>query len=609
MATYTHYGDRGRADRSPGANDTALLLAGAAGLAGAVGLVLAAGLLDGLLFAGHTPTLQHRSIAAVVFAVFEHPGRPYRAFASTPSGVVTSPWAYWSILILMLAAVVGVAVAVSSRLGGWGAKTHGGFASAAAVRRAASARATARKRNQTRPDLANQRRVPAREFGFPLGRAVTSGGVALRGSWETSVIALGPPGCGKTFRLLVPIIRDHPGPAVVTSTKVDIFESTAVARAAVGPVAVLDPEGMAPAGIPVRWSVVRGCEDTHTAERRAAALIAGAPGGASVDTGNSAFFKTSALSVLKTFLHAAALDNKTIVDVLRWCRGDYAEAEAILQDRADALVDPAGQLQQHTVGAEETTSGVMRYVENTLACFSHRSVIELCTPTVAEEFDMVAFLAAKGTVYLLGKGDKLSSASALTTAFAEELLYVAGNVAAPARPGRRLAPPLLACLDEAPSVAPIPSLPLQLADARGRGIAVILSAQSPSQLRSKWSENETETMFNAATAKIVFGGLSVDRDLEWLSRLSGRRFVLDHTRQARQPFRSDYSSRWDEVAVLRADEIRTLAPGHALVLLSAAAPVVADVPLVFDTRAGKRVAQDMHATAAANDLARAAAAV
>ena len=42
---------------------------------------------------------------------------------------------------------------------------------------------------------------------------------------------------------------------------------------------VLDPEGMAPAGGQVRWSVVRGCEDTRTAERRAAALIAGAPGG------------------------------------------------------------------------------------------------------------------------------------------------------------------------------------------------------------------------------------------------------------------------------------------------------------------------------------------
>ena len=237
--------------------------------------------------------------------------------------------------------------------------------------------------------------------------------------------------------------------------------------------------------------------------------------------------------MLKTFLHAAALGGKTVVDVQRWCRGDYSGAEAILTGQADPLVDPAGQLTQHTVGAEETTSGVMRYVENTLACFSHRSVIDLCTPSPDDEFDMRAFVEAKGTVYLLGKGERLSSASALTTAFAEELMFVAGDVMAPARPGRRLTPPLLACLDEAPSVAPIPSLALHLADARGRGIVIVVSAQSPSQLRTEWSAAEAETMFNASTVKIIFGGLSVDSDLDWLSKLTGRRYVLSHTRQTR----------------------------------------------------------------------------
>ena len=416
---------------------------------------------------------------------------------------------------------------------------------------------------------------------------------------------MGPPGSGKTFRLLVPILKDHPGPAIVTSTKVDIFEATAVARADVGPVAVLDPEGMAPAGAPVRWSVVRGCEDTRTAERRAAALIAGAPGGTTLDTGNSAFFKASALSVLKTFLHAAALGGKTIVDVQRWCRGDYSGAEAILTGQADPLVDPAGQLTQHTIGAEETTSGVMRYVENTLACFSHRSVIDLCTPSPDDEFDMRAFVEAKGTVYLLGKGERLSSASALTTAFAEELLFVAGDVMAPARPGRRLTPPLLACLDEAPSVAPIPSLPLHLADARGRGIVIIVSAQSPSQLRTEWSAAEAETMFNASTVKVIFGGLSVDSDLDWLSKLTGRRYVLSHTRQTRPDWRTDYSSHWEEVPVLRADEIRTLNPGHALLMFSATAPIITDLPLIFDTRGGRQLLADMRTMAARNDRARA----
>ncbi len=48
---------------------------------------------------------------------------------------------------------------------------------------------------------------------------------------------------------------------------------------------------------------------------------------------------------------------------------------------------------------------------------------------------MRAFVEAKGTVYLLGKGERLSSAAAPTTAFAEEVLFVAGDVMAPACAG------------------------------------------------------------------------------------------------------------------------------------------------------------------------------
>jgi type IV secretion system protein VirD4 len=604
MLRIHHYGDRDRAERTPGSHDAFLAGCVIAVLGAGCGLVIGAGLLDGLVFAGRVPSLRRRPLPEIVAHVFTHANHPYVAFDSGTSGRVASALAYWGIFGFLTLILAAFALWAAVRFGRWGSKTHAGFASSATVRRVASARAVAAKRAQTRADLAGQRHQAARQFGYPLGRAITSGGVAMRGSWESSLITLGPPGSGKTFRLLVPILKDHPGPAIVTSTKVDIFEATAAARTAIGPVAVLDPEAMAPAGVPVRWSVVRGCEDTRTAERRAAALIAGAPGGTTVDTGNSAFFKASALSVLKTFLHAAALGGKTMIDVQRWCRGDYSGAEAILTGRADPLVDPAGQLTQHTVGAEETTSGVMRYVENTLACFSHRSVIDLCTPSPDDEFDMRAFVEANGTVYLLGKGERLSSASALTTAFTEELLFVAGDVMAPARPGRRLTPPLLACLDEAPSVAPIPSLPLHLADARGRGMVIVVSAQSPSQLRTKWSVPEAETMFNAATIKVVFGGLSVEGDLEWLSRLTGRRYVLNHTRQTRPDWRTDYSSHWEEVSVLRADEIRTLSPGHALVMISATAPVIADLPLVFDSRGGRQLLADMQSVAARNDRAR-----
>jgi len=111
-------------------------------------------------------------------------------------------------------------------------------------------------------------------------------------------------------------------------------------------------------------------------------------------------------------------------------------------------------------------------------------------------------------------------------------------------------------------------------------------------------------MFNAATAKMIFAGLSVTDDLQWLSDLAGKRFVLDHTRQSGPDWRTQHSSQWSEVPVLRPDEIRTLKDGHALVMFGATAPIIVELPLVFHTRDGKRVAADTRTMEARNDQAR-----
>ena len=254
---------------------------------------------------------------------------------------------------------------------------------------------------------------------------------------------------------------------------------------------------------------------------------------------------------------------------------------------------------QHTIGAPETTSGVMRYVENTLACFSHRQVIDLVHPQPGRRVRHGRFPRRERHRLSAGQGREVCPpASALTTAFGEELLFVAGDVIAPTRPGRRLTPPLLACLDEAPRWRPSPPCRCSWPTPAVGGSWSSCRAQSPSQLRTKWSDDETDTMFNASNIQTVFGGLSVDRDLRWMSELAGQRFVMDHTRQSGPDWRSQFSTRWDQTPVLRPDEIRTLRPGHALVMAAANPPVISDLPLIFDTRgrppSGRRDGRDRH---------------
>ena len=465
----------------------------------------------------------------------------------------------------------------------------------------------ARKRAaQTRPSLRpNKRRLRPEEIGYPLGRA-HPGGMPLWPSWEASLRLVAPPGEGKTFRALVPVLRQHPGPAIATSTKADLYELSAVARKRQGPVFALDPDLLAPAAEPARWSPISGCEQSEVAERRAAALVAAT--GDDSDAQNGAFFRDSARDLLKAYLHAAALEGLDIRAVLDWSRRpeDPAPAEVLLSSplAAEGWGDLVG---LHTSGAAETTSGVLRYVARALACFSHEAVIEACCPEPGEALDIEQFLLDNGTIYLLGKGSRLGAVAPLITAFADEVFDCAERLAA-TMPNRRLDPPLLGLLDEAPSIAPVPSLPELLADGRGRGILIVYAMQSFSQAVTRWGPQRAETMGNATSITAVLGGLTSPTDLADLERICGQRRVRRVSTHRGSGGRNgrDHSRTisWESEAVLRADQIRTLQAGMALLLWSRLPPVLVHLPLLSEGPDWEQVRQEEEQARLANDRAR-----
>jgi type IV secretory pathway TraG/TraD family ATPase VirD4 len=493
------------------------------------------------------------------------------------------------------------------RAGGAGVPRDGrdgrGFASRRQLRREATVPAAARRAAQTRPGL-RTRPAPS-DVGYPLGRSRPAG-LALWPSWEASLRLVAPPGEGKTFRVLAPILRQHPGPALATSTKADLFELTAGARGRQGPVLALDPDRLVPAAEPVRWSPVAGCEVSEVAERRATALMAAV--GEEGEGGNGAFFRDSAREVLKCYLHAAGLDGADIRAVLGWSRRPDDPGPGRILSQAPGAAPGWGELLGvHTTGAAETTSGVMRYVARALACFGHDRIIGLCAPGAGQGVQLPQLLAERGTLYVLGKGSRLGAVAPLLTAFADEVFDVAERQAGVA-PGRRLDPPFLGLLDEAPSIAPIPGLPDLLADGRGRGIVMIYALQSFSQAISRWGSEPAETMANATSITAVFGGLTSSRDLGDLERLCGRRRVRrESTHQGGGGAKKDRSTTvsWEDEAVLRADEIRTLPPGVALVLWGKLPPVLADFPLLSERADWAAIEAEERSLRRANDQARA----
>jgi type IV secretion system protein VirD4 len=342
------------------------------------------------------------------------------------------------------------------------------------------------------------------------------------------------------------------------------------------------------------------------AERRAAALVAAT--GDDSDAQNGAFFRDSARDLLKVYLHAAALEGLDIRAVLEWSRrpDDPGPAE-VLASSPFAAPGWEDLIELHTSGAAETTSGVLRYVARALACFSHEAVVESCCPDPGEELDIEQLLRASGTVYLLGKGSRLGAVAPLITALADEVFDCAERLAA-RMPNRRLDPPLLGLLDEAPSIAPLPGLPELLADGRGRGIVMVYAMQSFSQAVTRWGPQRAETMGNATSITAVLGGLTSATDLSDLERLCGQRRVrrVSTHRGRAGPQGRDQSRTiaWENEAVLRADQIRTLPAGMALVLWSRLPPVLAKLPLMSERPDWPVVRQEEAAAREANDRAR-----
>jgi type IV secretory pathway TraG/TraD family ATPase VirD4 len=484
-----------------------------------------------------------------------------------------------------------------------------GFATARQLREEASVAAARRRAPRTRPSLALVRKQLApEEVGYPLGRSFRPyrRGMALRPSWEASLRLVAPPGEGKTFRALVPILRQHPGPVLATSTKADLYELSAVARQRQGPVFALDPDHLAPAARPARWSPVAGCGRSEVAERRAAALVAATS--EEDNAQNSAFFRDSARDLLKAYLHAAALEDLDIRAVLDWSRrpDDPTPAELLLSSPW-AAPGWGDLVTLHTSGAAETTSGVLRYVARALACFSHEQVVETCCPIPGDELDIEQLLLDNGTLYLLGKGSRLGAVAPLITALADEVFDCAERLAT-RMPGRRLDPPLLGLLDEAPSIAPVPALPELLADGRGRGIVVVYAMQSFSQAVTRWGAQRAQTMGSATTITAVLGGLTSPTDLSDLERICGQRRVRrESTHRGTSGANNRDQSRtisWENETVLRADQVRTLPAGLALVLWSKLPPFLARLPLLSELPEWREVEQEEKTARDANDRAR-----
>jgi hypothetical protein len=154
---------------------------------------------------------------------------------------------------------------------------------------------------------------------------------------QTSLAVVGPTGCGKTIGFAIPNLLEWNGPVIATSVKGDLLDATIAARAKRGKVWIYDPTAIT--GHPVDgWSPLAVCREWSGAMRVAAWLCEAAqPRVDSVNDGD--YWYTQARKALAPHLHAAAIGNRTIADVVRWIDTQEREQVRELLERGAGVED------------------------------------------------------------------------------------------------------------------------------------------------------------------------------------------------------------------------------------------------------------------------------
>ncbi len=158
-----------------------------------------------------------------------------------------------------------------------------------------------------------------------------------------------------------------------------------------------------------------------------------------------------------------------------------------------------------------------------------------------------------------------------------------------ASPWGRLCPPMLACLDELPSTAPLPTLRTRMANERALGISFIYAAQTWRQLAAVFGDTEARALYGLTNVIVVFGG---GKDIGFNKEISDLVGTTRVTRTTWQLGRGGgRSASGDDMLIIRPEEVRQLPERQALVIAENTKPIIAKLTRSID---GKRRTPPAH---------------
>jgi type IV secretion system protein VirD4 len=409
---------------------------------------------------------------------------------------------------------------------------------------------------------------------------------------------IGPQGSGKSLDLLFPALLGAPGAALVTLTKPDdlllVYQARKAPRFPGGPerpALVCDPFGLVEGLDELVWDPVAGCADPMVAEKRAKAFTAGtikANSGGGSDAA-ARFYASESAKVLMAYLHAAALIGANLAKVLPWVANPLGANHPfdILKAHPDAAPMWFNLLEGALHGDERTVSNTITTLQQAMSLFMQPSILNRCVPSPGKQAtDIARIIREGGTFFMLGREDPYQSASPLMTALTEHILDTALEVGNQS-PYRKLCPPMLACLDELPSTAPIPTLRTRMANERALGISFLWAAQTRRQLSAIFGDQEAKSIWALSNVLVIFGG---SKDAEYNKEVSDLVGSVRVARTSKQlKLEGGVTATAEDIPILRPEEIRQIPTRQALVLAGNASPMLAKLQRCVEGNTGKEL--------------------
>lgn len=306
---------------------------------------------------------------------------------------------------------------------------------------------------------------------------------------RTPLVVYGPAATRRSAA--VQAIREAEGPVLVVTSDPSVWAETKDARAKLGPVLVYDPGHFCDTPARLHWAPTSGCEQPDRAAARATALLAPVRPQARIDAATA----DTAETLLRCWLHAAAIDGRPFRQVHRWALGGSAhEPVRLLRTHPKAAPGLAGLLESALTGYPERREMAQELTVRAFGALSSVHVRDACTPNRADALALDSFANEGGSLYVVGEPIETPrsgpGAMPLLTALASDVVEHGRRMAARSSDGR-LDPPMTLVLDDIAAVAPLPRLPELLATGQAEGLSTLALLRSPEQARSHWPQQLT----------------------------------------------------------------------------------------------------------------------